>query len=81
MDLNICHCLLLALKENHEQVGNKFLLQRRSVRVTEAFIDESGEDRLASALTEWHKTVDGPVATSCLELRVAEQRLVHCLSW
>jgi len=63
-------------------MGKKYLLQRRSVEVTEAtFVEVAEAHRLGQALTEWLRTGEGPMATSGLELRIAECRLLHTISW
>ena len=60
------------------QVGNKFLLQRRTVQVTEAALLEGLEEQqLESALSEWRKAAEGAVASTALELRIAERRLLR----
>ena len=45
-----------------------------------ALLHEVEDECLGGALAEWHKTLEGPVATSSLELRVAEQRLLHAVN-
>jgi len=62
-------------------MGKKYLLQRRSVEVTEASLVEVAEvEQLGQALVEWLRTGEGPVATSGLELCIAECRLLHAIS-
>ncbi len=56
-------------------------MQRRSVKLIEAKLLPAIEDEsLGGVLTEWNKTLEGPIAASSLELRVAEQRLLHSLA-
>ena len=34
---------------------------------------------LGESLAEWNRTLEGPIATSALELRVGEQRLIYSI--
>lgn len=43
------------------------------------FIAEAEQQLLGAALKQWHSSAEGVVASSILEVRVAEQRLLHAV--
>lgn len=70
------------------QVRSKLPISFRSkqVEVTQAeFQGDAEQGLLGAALTQWHNSANGAVASSVLEVRVAERRLLHvthrCVRW
>lgn len=62
------------------QVKSKLLVsfRPRQVKVTvPEFIAEAEQQLLGAALKQWHSSAEGVVLSSILEVRVAEQRLLH----
>ena len=75
----VLHCYSLTLCF---QVKSKLLVsfRTRQVRVTvPEFIAEAEQQLLGAALKQWHSSAEGVVASSILEVRVAEQRLLHAI--
>lgn len=64
------------------QVKSKLLVSFRSKQVKVSvpeFIAEAEQQLLGAALRQWHSSAEGVVASSILEVRVAEQRLLHAV--
>ena len=62
------------------QVRSKLLVsfRTRQVKVMVAdFIAEAEQQLLGAALNQWQTSAEGIVASSVIEVRVAEQRLSH----
>lgn len=64
------------------QVKSKILLSFRTRQVkviVPEFIAEAEQQLLGAALKQWHGSAEGVVASSILEVRVIEQRLLHAV--
>lgn len=64
------------------QVKSKLLVSFRARQVkafVPEFIAEAEQQLLGAALKQWHSSAEGVVASSILEVRVAEQRLLHAV--
>ena len=50
----------------------------RQVRVMQAeFVAEAEQQLLGAAISQWHRAAEGALASSALEVKVGERRLLH----
>ena len=64
------------------QVKSKLLVSFRTRHVkvvVPEFISEAEQQLLGAALKQWQSSAEGVVASSILEVKVAEQRLLHAV--
>ena len=60
------------------QVKSKLLVSFRTRQVevhVPEFVPEAEQQLLGAALKQWHNSAEGAVASSALDMKVAEQRL------
>lgn len=68
-----CRSLLLQIKS---RLPVSF--RSRQVRVVQAqFVAEAEQQLLGAAISQWHRAAEGALASSALEVKVGERRLLH----